>query len=103
MAQVLAAFEIGGIMKFNYEKKSYKAKCIQYDGTNYQAIYDLMYGEDVDIREFRGFVQIRFLKPLKCQKVIDNIEVGMWVVVRENENKVIYTDEQFKIKYKEIE
>jgi hypothetical protein len=77
-------------MKFNYQKRPYKAECIQWDGLNGQeicAMFDdaVLYGSDA--------IMIRH------QAGVSTVRLGGWVVRGENGMVKTYSDHDFTVKY----
>lgn len=76
--------------EYTHQKRPYRARCVQFDGYNYDIIVPLFkdatkYGEDhIMVRYGHGIVTLR---------------VGDWTVIGEDGRIRVYSDEVFHIKY----
>ncbi len=80
-------------MKYNYQKRAYKAEALQWSGSNFDEIAELFptaeeYGNEYVI--------------IRHQYGISTLQRGSWIVTGENGEVKAYKDAMFKIKYEEL-
>lgn len=78
-----------------FQKRPYKADCIQWTGDNFDEIAIMMVAHDVS-RYGDRYVMIRH------KTGISTLDIGGWVVRGENGYVKTYSDRVFKIKYEII-
>lgn len=79
-----------------FQKRPYKADCVQWTGDNFDEVKDMMKAHDVSL--FGGrFIMIRH------NVGISTLDIGHWVVRGENGYVKAYADEVFRVKYMEAE
>jgi hypothetical protein len=74
---------------YTHQKRPYRAKCLQWDGTNAAALDDVLQ----HLTEHGSELLIRH------HGMIETLRVGDWVVTGENGEVKCYTDEVFRVKY----
>ena len=87
------------MVEFNYQKRAYKAKAVQWLGLNTQEILEILgdaapYGDDA--------IMVRWQDPISYKCGITTMYYGWWVVIGEDSRTRIYNPERFKILYEEI-
>ncbi len=84
-------------MRSTHQKRAYRARALQWDGTNTLDIIDALRHEHVTrLDEHPEYLIIRHAPHISC------LSLGDWVVVGENGAVKTYTDVVFKTKYEEI-
>ena len=92
---------------YTHQKRPYRARCIQFDGGNFEAIKGLIPNSELGHYPLylSGFGACEQRKPcilVRHPGGISTLYTGYWAVQGENGAVKVYSDEVFRTKYQEV-
>lgn len=84
-------------MTFSYKKRGYLADAIQYDGTNFSAVSQMLHAGGASTN-YHNEHEIM----VRMENGIETLHAGDWVVTGENGQIKIYNSASFHIKYEMV-
>lgn len=88
-------------MTFTHKKRPYRAMCVRWVVDNTAAIITILEGGGNEVSLYAEHLMIRWKVP--SPRAIDTLKLGEWLRVGENGVVKMMTNEEFELKYEEIQ